>query len=80
MKKLTLCTALALAISSLLSHAASFRGLGDLPGGTFLSYAAGVSDGGSVVTGVGTSSSGEEAFRWTPAAGMVGLGNTVAGG
>lgn len=59
---------------------ASFQGLNDLPGGSFFSYALGVSDGGNVVTGVGNSPSGEEAFRWTKEGGMVGLGNTLVGG
>lgn len=59
---------------------ASFQGLGDLPGGSFFSYALGVSDGGNVVTGVGNSPSGEEAFRWTKEGGMVGLGNSLVGG
>ncbi len=53
-------------------------GIGDLPGGEFLSEARGVSNGGTVI--VGNSSSGaagpglREAFRWTPDGGMVGLG------
>lgn len=62
------------------SYAASFQGLGDLSGGSFFSYALGVSDGGRVVVGVGTSAAGEEAFRWSPDGGMLGLGATVSGG
>ena len=54
--------------------AATFRSLGDLPGGAFQSEANGVSADGSVVVGSGSSSSGWEAFRWTSAQGMVGLG------
>ena len=38
--------------------------LGDLPGGDFASTALGISADGSVVVGVGTSASGNEAFRW----------------
>jgi len=48
--------------------------LGDLPGGTDRSLAYGVSADGSVIVGVGNSTSGNEAFRWTASTGMVGLG------
>lgn len=62
------------------AEAASFTGLGDLPGGLFQSEAWDLSDDGTVV--VGTSMSGgdqstgyiRQAFRWTQATGMVGLG------
>ncbi|TKB79524.1 MAG: PEP-CTERM sorting domain-containing protein [Nitrospira sp.] len=54
-------------------QAASFIGLGDLPGGAFGSRASGVSADGSVV-GAGYSANGREAFRWTSGGGMVGLG------
>ena len=59
--------------------AASFQGLGDLPGGSVSSSAAAVSADGSVV--VGGSSSGElaEAFRWTAETGMVALGDLPGG-
>ena len=57
--------------------AATFRGLGDLPGGAVLSEATGVSADGSVVVGKSASSaSAAEAFRWTPGQAMVGLGLT----
>jgi probable HAF family extracellular repeat protein len=50
---------------------ASFSGLGFLPGDTYTySAASGVSADGSVVVGRGES----QAFRWTQAGGMVGLG------
>ncbi|MBY0398966.1 hypothetical protein K2X89_01630 [Myxococcota bacterium] len=60
-------------------------GLGDLPGGEssftdcryctdFSSYATGTSRDGSVVVGSATSDQGNEPFRWTETAGMVGLG------
>ena len=53
----------------------TFRPLGDLPGGAFLSEANSVSADGLVVVGRSASStSGEEAFRWTSAEGLVGLG------
>lgn len=44
---------------------AQFRGLGDLPGGEFYSYATAVSADGTVVVGVGVSADGDEAVRWT---------------
>ena len=50
-------------------------GLGDLTGGSFISFASGVSDDGSVVVGRGFSASGQEASRWTSGGGMVGLGD-----
>lgn len=49
-------------------------GLGDLPGGEFLSAARSASYDGSVIVGSARSTSGEEAFRWTTATGMVGFG------
>ena len=61
------------------SEAASFQGLGDLPGGSFGSGALGVSADGSVVIGYGNSASGYEAFRWTAGGGMVGLGDLPGG-
>ena len=62
---------------------ASFTGIGDLPGGPFMSYAMAVSADGAVVVGIGSGTpeqpelvgeSVPEAFRWTRAEGMVGLG------
>ena len=44
-------------------------------GGEFASWALDVSADGSVVVGWGTSDQGREAFRWTAAEGMVGLGD-----
>jgi hypothetical protein len=58
------------------AQAASFQGLGDLPGGIFHSLADGVSANGSVVVGRGNSANGFEASRWTQATGMVGVGNS----
>jgi probable HAF family extracellular repeat protein len=64
----------------------TFHGLGDLPDGYTESYADDVSADGSVI--VGTSKSrwpgaaenpGKEAFRWTQAGGMVGLGSLSPG-
>ena len=57
----------------------SFTGLGHLAGGSFESYAAGVSADGSVAVGLGSSTSGNEAFRWTDSGGMVGLGDLAGG-
>jgi probable HAF family extracellular repeat protein len=76
-----------------LTNAATGQGtmadLGDLPGGDSFSVAAKVSHDGSVVVG-GASSAASlagssftldfEAFRWTQAAGMVGLGDLPGGG
>ncbi len=66
---------------------ARFSGLGDLAGGTFESHATGVSADGSVVVGYGVSAasvptafySTHEAFRWTQAGGMAGLGDLPGG-
>ena len=59
--------------------AASFQGLGDFPDGSFDSGATGVSADGRVVVGSGTTASGQQAFRWTPGAGLVSLGNLPNG-
>ncbi len=62
------------------SDAASFRGLGFIPGGTF-SWAYDVSADGLVVVGYSESiSSNREAFRWTASGGMQGLGFLPGGG
>src|SRR5436190_23980039 len=66
-------------LSSLKLFAASFQGLGDLPGGVFSSFASGVSWDGKVVAGTSQSSNGYEAFRWTATNGMVGLGDLPGG-
>ena len=48
------------------AQAYSFTGLGDLPGGVFLSFVFDVSADGSAAVGVSDSSGGnQEAFRWT---------------
>lgn len=54
--------------------AASFRGLGDLAGGEFASYATAVSGNGEVVVGASHTATGYEAFRWSASTGMQGLG------
>ena len=53
-------------------------GLGYLTGAS-KSGASGVSADGSVVVGYGNSGSGNQAFRWTSASGMVGLGDLAGG-
>jgi probable HAF family extracellular repeat protein len=58
-----------------LPKTASFRGLGSLAGGRFASQAYAVSADGSVVVGQSTSALRGEAFRWTDADGMTGLGH-----
>lgn len=57
-------TFLALTVSSADAQP-SFRGVGDLAGGAFESYAYGISGDGSTVVGMSLSASGPEAFRWT---------------
>ena len=60
---------------------ATFQGLGHLPGGfVSASGASAVSADGSVVVGYSYSGSGQEAFRWTQSAGMVGMGDLGGGG
>lgn len=48
-------------------------------GGGFNSNAHGVSGDGSIVVGYGSSAAGQEAFRWAPDTGMVGLGDLDGG-
>ncbi|MHB1038094.1 MAG: hypothetical protein ACYC0Y_26010 [Pirellulales bacterium] len=48
-------------------------GLGDLAGGYFGSWASDISSDGAVVVGASSSASGEQAYRWTSRAGMMGL-------
>lgn len=55
-----------------------FLGLGDLPGGGFVSGASALSRDGKVVAGASNSAAakgGSEAFRWTCESGMVGIGD-----
>ena len=51
------------------TSAASFQGLGDLPGGTYESRLDVVSGNGAVVVGQSVSTNGSESYRWTPAGG-----------
>jgi uncharacterized membrane protein len=53
---------------------ARFIGLGDLPGGDIASYARDVSDSGEVIVGWSRNDAGDEAIRWTPTSGLIGLG------
>src|SRR5215813_9710210 len=55
------------------ARAQSFSGVGFLPGGTSSSAAA-VNADGTVVVGQSGSTSGDRAFRWTAAGGMVNMG------
>ena len=66
-------------ISPAATKTASIQSLGDLSGGNSYSYVSGVSADGSVVVGYSTSANGREAFRWTEAEGMVGLGDLPGG-
>ena len=56
-------------------------GIGDIPGGAFLSIGQGASADGSVVVGIGNGTSADqvEAFRWTAATGMQSLGDLPGG-
>jgi len=57
-------------------------GLGDLPGGAYLSWAHGASSRGNVIVGYSHSeiaNGSTEAFRWTEATGMVGMGDLEGG-
>ena len=66
--------------SPLLLSGIEMVGLGDLPEGDFASYAGAVNSDGSVVVGNSKSSNNDiEAFRWTQAGGMVGLGDLGGG-
>ena len=51
----------------------SFRALGDLAGGDFLSRALAVSADGSVIVGLGSGEAGELPFRWSDADGLLPL-------
>lgn len=77
------CTAAVVAVTFLasvnLASAASFQGLGFLPGGAF-SNANGISADGSIVVGRSQSVLGTEAFIWTQSTGMLSLGDLSGGG
>ena len=60
-------------------EAATFTGIGDLPGGMAFSQAQGISADGSVVTGHSDATRGRTAFRWTAAGGMQSLGYLPGG-
>lgn len=67
-------------LAPVVTSAASFTPLGDLPGGDVHSSAQGVSADGSVIVGESSSSPGlREAFRWSRETGMVGLGELAGG-
>lgn len=70
---------LLLTLHASLTHAATFGGLGDLPGGAFNSAANAVSADGSVIVGASQSAAGYEGFRWTLESGIVGLGDLPGG-
>ncbi len=53
--------------------------LGTLPGGNFGSDANGITPDGNVVVGYSSSPTGPQAFRWTSATGMMGLGHLGPG-
>ncbi len=55
---------------------ATFQGLGDLPGGPFISHGYGVSPDGSAAVGWGIAEQGSVPIRWTAANGMEALGSS----
>jgi probable HAF family extracellular repeat protein len=61
------------------TSATGMVGIGDLPGGTFQSFARGISGDGSTIVGVGTDASLSQATRWTPS-GIQGLGTIFGTG
>lgn len=66
--------------ANIVLRAPYFQGLGDLPGGEFYSFAHAVSADGTTVVGHSYQGFGEEeAFRWTAAGGMQGLGHLAGG-
>src|SRR5262249_38837255 len=69
----------ALHATSSLAATPSFQGLGDLPGGSFLSLGFGLSGDGTAAVGESSSTPGTQAFRWTAAGGMLGLGDLAGG-
>ena len=72
-------TVLLVLVSNATGFAASFQGLGDLPGGYFDSYVSGISADGLVAVGQSHSTLGWEAFCWTVSGEMVGLGDLSGG-
>jgi len=80
MNKLSvICGLLTLVQPSNAVHAAEFYGLGSLPGGSFVSFAYGISGDGKVVVGPSNNAvdggpNREEGFRWSETTGMAGLG------
>ena len=75
--KIILVLITSLPFTEIYSQSSSFLGLGDLPGGTFSSYANGVSYDGSIVAGNGTTENGSQAFIWTESSGMLSIGNVA---
>jgi probable HAF family extracellular repeat protein len=70
------CALAAALLGAAAAHAQvpTFTGVGDLPGGLASSAALDVSANGGVVVGESESTAGTQAFRWTPAGGIAGLG------
>ena len=66
-------------IVSGVTFAASFQGLGDLPGGNAFSDSTAISADGSTVVGASSSANGYEAFRWTQQEGIQPLGDLPGG-
>jgi probable HAF family extracellular repeat protein len=75
-RNLFLSASILILSSTICFSAASIRGLGDLPGGSYESMAYGVSADGSVVSGYSGSTNYYDVFRWTAAGGIQNL-NTI---
>jgi probable HAF family extracellular repeat protein len=72
-------TAVLVSSTACSAHAASFRGLGDLPGGASASVATSVSADGKVIAGYSSTTNGYEAIRWTATSGLRGIGELPGG-
>jgi probable HAF family extracellular repeat protein len=75
MKNSLLFTTVLVLVLTATGFAASFQGLGDLPGGAYKSEAYGISSDGSVVVGYSPGTTLQAAFRWTAEGGIVSVGN-----
>lgn len=72
-------TCLALGLGAPLGAAIKFTALGQLPGGTSIQPAALSADGSTIVGKASSSTASQTAFRWTPATGLVDLGDLPGG-
>ena len=71
----TLLVMISTGLFSSIAESAYFTGIGDLNGGTFDSYASGISADGNVVVGMSSSYNNIQAFRWTKETGIIQIAN-----